>query len=593
MTAVMPPRVLLAIGVAFAIAPYSSSARADNPIVQTIYTSDPAPFVHEGRVYVYTGHDEDNLVDDFFTMNEWRVYSSSDMVNWTDHGSPLRYSDFDWSRGDAWAGQVIYRSGKFYYYIPTTSASLGRKAIGVAVSDGPIGPFEDALGHPLITENCGDIDPTVYIDDDGQAYLYWGNPSLCYVKLNEDMISYQGSVVHVPMTTASFGTRTGDASRATTYEEGPWFYKRGSLYYLVFAAGPISEHIGYSTSSTPTGPWTYRGVIMPTQGASFTNHAGVVDFMGRSYFFYHNGALPGGGGFHRSVCVEEFSYDADGSWPTIDMTEDGPPSAANLNPYVQTEAETMAWASGVETEICSEGGMNVASIDNADHIELKAVDFGSGAVSFDARVASAANGGSIELRLDSLTGTLAGTCSVQRTGDWQSWVTTTCPVSGATGIHDLYFRFTGGSGSLFNFNWWRFTARDPGDAGVADAGPAESGGGGGSGSGGASGNGAGTDAQTAGTGGRIGQVGGASGTNAGGAGNGDVAGTAGSAAGTGAAGAGMEVGGNDSAAADSSAGCACRSAASGSDTAPAALLLFLGAVVGWRRARRTRRRSMP
>ena len=92
---------------------FASTARADNPIVQTIYTTDPAPFVHEGRVYVYTGHDEDNLVNDFFTMNEWRVYSSSDLVNWTDHGSPLRYSDFSWSKGDAWAGQVVGRNDKF------------------------------------------------------------------------------------------------------------------------------------------------------------------------------------------------------------------------------------------------------------------------------------------------------------------------------------------------------------------------------------------------------------------------------------------------------------------------------------------------
>src|SRR4029079_10072650 len=96
---------------------------------------------------------------------------------------------------------------------------------------------------PLITENCGDIDPTVYIDDDGQAYLHWGNPNLCYVKVNQDMISQQGSVQHVPMTTESFGTRTGtgDDQHATTYEEGPWFYKRGDLYYLVFAAGPATH----------------------------------------------------------------------------------------------------------------------------------------------------------------------------------------------------------------------------------------------------------------------------------------------------------------------------------------------------------------
>ena len=106
---------------------------------------------------------------------------------------------------------------------------------------------------------------------------------------------------------------------------------------MIFAGGPISEHIAYSTSNSPTGPWTYRGKIMPTQGSSFTNHAGVIDFRGNSYFFYHNGALPGGGGFNRSVCVEQFKYNADGTFPTINMTTTGPSQIGNLNPYVKTE----------------------------------------------------------------------------------------------------------------------------------------------------------------------------------------------------------------------------------------------------------------
>jgi arabinoxylan arabinofuranohydrolase len=449
-----------------------SASIADNPIVQTIYTADPAPLVHDGRLYVYTGHDEDRST--YFTMNEWRVYSTVDMVNWTDHGSPLRYNTFNWSKGDAWAGQAIHRNGKFYFYVPTKSRSLDRMSIGVAMSDSPTGPFSDPIGRPLVANSWEDIDPTAFIDDDGQAYLYWGNPNLWYVKLNEDMISYQGGVVKGPMTTASFGSRTGNGDRPTLYEEGPWFYKRNDLYYLVFAAGGIPEYLAYSTSPGPTGPWTYKGTIMPTEGGSFTNHPGVVDYKGNSYLFYHNGALPGGGGFTRSVCVEQFTYNANGTFPTIKMTSAGPPAIANLNPYLATEAETIAWESGVETEVCSEGGMDVTAIENGDYIKVKGVDFGPGAVSFDARVASASNGGNIELRLDSPSGTLVGTCTVQGTGGWQKWVTRSCPVSGATGLHDLYLRFTGGSGSLLNLNWWKFDSGGA-DAGVADAGVADAG----------------------------------------------------------------------------------------------------------------------
>jgi hypothetical protein len=527
--------------------------------------------VYDGRVYVYTGRDEDTLVNDFFTMNEWRVYSSADIVNWTDHGSPLRYSDFSWSKGDAWAGQVIHRNDKFYYYIPTTSASLNRMTIGVAVSDSPIGPFADALGHPLITENCGDIDPTVFIDNDGQAYLYWGNPNLCYVELNEDMISYEGSVEHVPMTTQSFGTRTGDDQRATTYEEGPWFYKRADRYYLVFAAGPISEHIGYATSPGPTGPWTYGGVVMPSQGASFTNHPGVIDFMGESYFFYHNGAWPGGGGYHRSVCVEKFAYNADGSWPTLNMSEQGPPAISNLDPYVQTEAETIAWESGIETEPCSEGGMDVTSIQNGDFIKVESVDFGAGAVSFDARVASDTSGGSIELRLDSEDGTLIATCIVAATGGAQGWTTKSCPVSGATRMHDLYLKFTGGNGALFNFNWWRFTSSEPADAGSPDAGGTIGSGDATSGAGGRIAGAGGTAASATGAGG------GRSGSGATGATGGSMAtpgmgnASGGSTAGSGGSGSSLE----GSASADGrAAGCGCRIGAPRSNRAQAIVMLL-------------------
>ncbi|XXT25573.1 family 43 glycosylhydrolase [Sorangium sp. So ce429] len=471
---------------------------AENPIVQTIYTADPAPMVHDGTLYLYTTHDED-AASTFFSMNEWRVYSSTDMANWTDRGSPLKYKDFSWAKADAWAGQVTHRNGKFYFYVPTTSRTLSRMVLGVAVSDSPVGPFEDALGRPLITANCGDIDPTVFIDDDGQAYLYWGNPNLCYVKLNEDMTSYQGDVVRVPMTAESFGQRTGSTERPTLYEEGPWLYKRNGTYYLAYPAGGLPEYIAYSTSSSPTGPWTYRGVIMPTEGGSFTNHPGIIDFKDNSYFFYHNGALPGGDGYHRSVAVEQFTYNADGTIPTITMTEEGPPGAGTLDPYVMTEAETIAWESGVETEACSEGGMNVTSIEDGDYIKVKGVDFGPGAESFDARVASATSGGSIELRLDSTTGTLVGTCMVQGTGGPQTWVTTSCAVDGATGIHDLYLKFTGGNGPLFNFNWWKFTPLDATDPTGSGGGP-DTGEGGAAGSGGSGGGGSVSSAATTGSG---------------------------------------------------------------------------------------------
>lgn len=162
-------------------------AQADNPIVQTIYTTDPAPMVYNNKVYVFTGHDENNSTT--YNMKNWHLYSTSDMQNWQDLGSPMSLATFSWANANAWAGQVIERNGIFYYYAPVRHTT-GSMAIGVATSTNIEGPYKDALGKPLVENN--EIDPTVWIDSNGQAYLYWGNPDLCYVLLNSDMVSYSG-----------------------------------------------------------------------------------------------------------------------------------------------------------------------------------------------------------------------------------------------------------------------------------------------------------------------------------------------------------------------------------------------------------------
>jgi arabinoxylan arabinofuranohydrolase len=167
---------------------------ADNPIVQTIYTADPAPFVYNDVVYAYLDHDEDGP-HGFFDMRDWRLFTTTDMVNWTDRGVMMSLKTFSWSHVDAWAGQVVTRNNKFYYYVPIRNAG-DNFDIGVGVSDKPEGPFTDAIGKPLFTTSFN-IDPTVFIDDDGQAYLYCGNPNPKMVKLNSDMISTSGNITQL------------------------------------------------------------------------------------------------------------------------------------------------------------------------------------------------------------------------------------------------------------------------------------------------------------------------------------------------------------------------------------------------------------
>lgn len=443
---------------------FACIAGAQNPIVQTRYTADPAPLVHNGTVYLYTSHDEDGST--WFTMKDWLLYSSKDMVNWTDHGSPASLETFAWAKDNAWAVQAIERDGKFYLYVPVEQ-NQGGMAIGVAVADNPVGPFKDPLGKPLVAHGWGDIDPTVFIDDNGQAYLAWGNPTYKWARLNKDMISIDTSVGENgvflgEMTVEAFGKRSKD-DRPSGYEEASWLYKRNGLYYNIHAGGPVPEHLAYTTAESPEGPWKYGGVVMPTQGGSFTNHAGVIDFKGRTYLFYHNGALPGGGGFTRSVCVDELKFNEDGSIVQMDMTEAGVAPVAALDPYVRNEAETIAWTGGVETEPSSQGGMDVHDIDDGDYIKVRNVDFGAGAGAFMASVSSetrakASKSSCIELRLDRVDGPLIGTVPVSYTGG--AWKKEMTNITGATGVHDLFFVFKGEpTGDLFKFDHWQFAKK--------------------------------------------------------------------------------------------------------------------------------------
>lgn len=430
-----------------------SAVFSQNPIIQTIYTADPAPLVHNDTLWLFTGHDEDSST--WFTMKDWRLFSSTDMVNWTVQGAPLSINTFNWASKDAWAGQCIFRNGKFYWYVPMNQANGRGMAIGVAVSDHPGGPFADPLGKPLVHSGYGDIDPTVFIDNDDQAYLYWGNPYLKYVKLNEDMISYSGDVITVPLTKEGFNVRFKDAGkRPSAYEEGPWLYKRNNLYYLFYAAGGVPEHLAYSTSTSPTGPWTYRDTIMTiiNKGGAFTNHPGIIDYKGRTFLFYHNGALPGGGGFTRSVCLDEMQFGTDGAVLRVMPTGSGVQPVSYLDPFKWVEAETIAWEQGVETGSDDEAGIYVTAIDNGDHIKVRSVNFGKGARSFLANVASV-SGGAIEIRIDSLTGATIGTCNIKNT---QAWTDQKCDVKKIKGVHDLYFVFKGEAGELFRFNRWKF-----------------------------------------------------------------------------------------------------------------------------------------
>lgn len=435
-----------------------SQVFSQNPIIQTMYTADPAPLVYKDTLFLYVGRDEANAPKNGYLMREYRLFTTTDMVNWTDRGAPLRTSQFKWSLGDASAAQCIQRGNKFYWYISTMNGQSPGVSIGVAVSESPYGPFTDALGQALVTNNMtnhakhswDDLDPSVFIDDDGQAYLFWGNGVCYWTKLNDDMISLSGAIHAIDAKDKSaFGPG---------FTEAPWVYKRNGIYYMHYASG-FPESLHYSTAKNIEGPWIYQGEVMSLQKGSNTNHPGVIDYKGKSYFFYHQDALPGGHSYARSVAVEKFNYYSDGSLPQLNMTDSGTVSPVGfINPYKKVEAETIAFSEGVKSTEDEKRGVILTDIHHGDYIRVRNVDFGKdGATGFSASVSSRYHGGTMEIRLGAVNGKIIGSLQVPYTGEWGNWVEPTAKLDLVKGVQDVFFVFKGKQPhTLFNFDNWQF-----------------------------------------------------------------------------------------------------------------------------------------
>ena len=436
------------------------STQSQNPIICDRYTPDPAPYVHGDTLYLFVDHDENETLNGYFTMKDWLLYSTVDMVNWTFRGTPITSKTFSsWAKqdNDCWASQCIERNGKWYWYCTATIKGEAYPGIGVAVADNPAGPYKDPIKKPLV-KGWFKIDPTVMIDDDNQAYLFYGNNMLWYTKLTKSMTAITGGEKEVKTKDEeAFGPYKGyndDGTPKTNFEEASWIYKKNGKYYLEYAAGGVPEHWAYSTADKITGPWKYQGKILDQAQNSFTIHGGSVEFKGHHYMFYHNGKLSGGGGYKRSTCVEEFTPNEDGTIPHINFTTKGVEPLQTLNPFVLQEAETINQCQGV---LC-EGdytGCYVTNISTGDYIRVRNVDFGdAGAKSFKARIK--ANGkATLFIRIGSKSGSIKGRLAIESTNG--EWADITCDLTQPiTGIQNLFFTFSGTGQSLFDFDNWQF-----------------------------------------------------------------------------------------------------------------------------------------
>lgn len=293
-----------------------------NPLFTDSFTADPAALVVGDTVYAYVGQDAAG-VGGWFNMPNWLCYSTTDMKHWTPHGLVLSAKDFVGANPSAsWAAQVVKKGKKYYFYV-TLDGKNGH-FITVAEGDSPLGPFKEVHpGKALVIDSMtkdshrtnADIDPTVLMDDDGTAWLAWGNGDCYMAKLKLNMTELDGEHKKVPF---------------KNYSEGPWLFKRDKLYYNVYAAdapGVQPEQMCYSTAPKITGPWTYRGFITGPAKYGFTIHPAVIEFKKQWYFFYHDGSytLNGtpGGDCRRSVSLEYLYFNPDGSIKPITLTTEG------------------------------------------------------------------------------------------------------------------------------------------------------------------------------------------------------------------------------------------------------------------------------
>lgn len=292
------------------LSPCHSQKRPQNPLILDQYTADPSAHVFHDTLWVYPSHDKSDAAS--FSMEDYHVFSTTDMVNFEDHGvifNPLTQTT--WAEKAAWAPDCVERNGKYYLYYPTDM-----KHIGVAVSDRPDGPFVDPLGHPLLSIDSPGIvcdrdfiDPCVFIDDDGQAYLYVGQNTPCCVKLNEDMVSYDGKVYLL--------------EGCFEFFEAAWMHKYNGKYYFSYSDSPFLGHparIAYCTSDSPLGPFEYQGIILPPMNSG-TNHHSIVEYQGQWWLFYHTSDLSlytnptreGHPGVRRSIACDPLYYNPDGT----------------------------------------------------------------------------------------------------------------------------------------------------------------------------------------------------------------------------------------------------------------------------------------
>ncbi len=420
-----------------------STLSAQNPIVPPgVFLADPEGHQwKDGRLYLYVSRDES---PDYYCSYQYDLISTSDMKNWTitenAFASKGPNDQVPYSDGALYASDAAYKDGKYYLYYSMND----RIDEGVAVSDAPDGPFRN--GQPM--KGISQIDPAVFIDDDGQAYLYWGQFSAKGAKLKDNMLE-------VDTTTIVDGLVT---EQEHFFHEGSSMRKRNGIYYLVYAhlrkGRPTC--IGYATSKSPLGPFKYGGVIVDNAGCdpeSWNNHGSICEFNGNWYVLYHR--TTNGTRSLRKVCIEPITFNEDGSINEVEMTSQGAGDPLCAFDNIPAERACLLWGN-TRIHLKSQRDEELSGIQNDNYAVYKYIDFGEGADTFTVNV-TPQSGGKIEVWIDNLWTPPVGVIDVPTDRKGET-LTLTGKITPVKGIHALTLRFMGDKESeeLFTVDSFRF-----------------------------------------------------------------------------------------------------------------------------------------
>jgi len=402
------------------------NAFATNPLVTEQFSADPTARVFEGRIYVYPSHDipfsPGRGRTNWFVMEDYHVYSSGNLTDWTDHGIILNQTNVPWlnrASFDMWAPDCVFKNGKYYFYFPVG----GR--IGVAVADKPYGPFKPEQ-KPL--EGAGGIDPGVLQDKDGSAYIFWARGRISVAKLKDNMLELDGPaqvIANLPTT----GTI-----------EGPFPFERNGIYYLTYphVANKI-ERLEYATSTNPMGPYKPAGVILDeSTSGCWTVHQSIVQYQGQWYLFYHDRDLSPDFDKNRSIRADKLFFNKDGTIQKVIPTLRGI-GIVDAKSKVQIDRYSAVSPEGTSVSFLDAAnkpaGWKISLKGKNSWVQFNDVDFGSGGLnSVNVRSVSS-TGGLVEIHLDKLDGPLLAKVAIGKGSDWKVVQAKTAQVP--AGVHNL------------------------------------------------------------------------------------------------------------------------------------------------------------